>query len=697
MLKFLLDLAELTLSMSAVILLCFAMMRLWGGKFSAKCRYAVWAVVIIRLCVPVGMLNMPTLVNISVPSSILGQTASVDGSIDAQESAGETAPDIGGSVSSVGGQSSADGQSGYLGQSSYANQADTDKTMESDEQMGREPVSSGESFGGDPSSTQISAPTEKKVTLPYAADALIFIWAAGAVLYFSVTLAQNILMIRFFGRKKKLCGKEISRIYGIMCRKYGFKHSPRLYLCPNIESPMLCGFLKPMILLPDRALSEQAVVGVLAHELTHYGRGDIWMKLICLAAQSLGWFNPLVHMAASRCTAEMELSCDETVLAGADEDIRRSYGRIMLDIIRNSRQEGSVLTTHFNPQKRAVKERFVNILDMNRKRRGVGLVALALAVCILSGVIFGCDFARVSAATPEPTEAEKAEGSVPSPKPPEAENALHIAESTEELTELGLPENDPRLRFIAAFVTGDTDALEELYGVSDGVCEGYRELKIRQWRAYTVPDENDPGSLIVRFGFFADEVGELNFTAGQWNGDFNIYEIVNGIYLYKFRERDHGEVSPYPGTSAGVYAYVFLSSQHFCNFSELYGDGEAAKFALNCYILRQFDLESVSQSEAIEYAEEHFGLSYYDPGQSHRGEDGEYTEGGHCGTSQVLEFAGEKRLSEDLYEVTFQFYADYSKTVKSHRYSYTVRQIGEDFVFDGCTPLYIAPNEPYRN
>ena len=71
----------------------------------------------------------------------------------------------------------------------------------------------------------------------------------------------------------------------------------------------------------------------------------------------------ILYIATARCNAAMELSCDESVLAGMAKDVRRSYGNVMLDIVKHCSQKGSILTTQFNPHKNAVKERIMNAPD----------------------------------------------------------------------------------------------------------------------------------------------------------------------------------------------------------------------------------------------------------------------------------------------------------------------------------------------
>ena len=180
------------------------------------------------------------------------------------------------------------------------------------------------------------------------------------------------------------------QIYAEQCRRCGIRRKPELYASARVTSPMLFGYFPPCILVPLNIHCPEKAAGILRHELVHWKRGDLWVKLICLIAQSFHWFNPLVHMAAGRCCREMEMSCDESVLDGLGEEERKEYVLIMLDVVKFCRRRYSGLTTQFNPRRNVVFERFENILDMRRKNRGAALIALVLAVSLCAGMVLSC-------------------------------------------------------------------------------------------------------------------------------------------------------------------------------------------------------------------------------------------------------------------------------------------------------------------
>ncbi len=361
MTDFLLHLGWLALSMSSVILLALLWSRKFGKGFSAKSRYILWTVIVLSLCIGVGLFRLPSVFCLSFslpePSRNITQQAR---------------PTPQSTPSSSVGRSEQEKNEAQSTAPSLPAEPDTLPA------------------GTQPPSLPQAQKNGEKPERSYLPAALLCIWAIGAIGFFTAGLAAYTCSVRRYSKRKKPEDMQAEEMLCIMCRKHGIKKAPALYVCSNAGSPVLYGYFKPAIILPHIPLSKNALAGILAHELTHYRRGDLWIKLICLLAQSLFWFDPLVHIAAARCNSEMELSCDEAVLSGRSDEVRRSYGNVMLDIVKHCSSKNGVLTTQFNPQKSEIKKRFVNILDMTKKRRGKAVIAAAMALCITAGAFVGC-------------------------------------------------------------------------------------------------------------------------------------------------------------------------------------------------------------------------------------------------------------------------------------------------------------------
>lgn len=174
---------------------------------------------------------------------------------------------------------------------------------------------------------------------------------------------------------------DVLALYEKAQRGVGVKKVPALLWCEAIESPMLVGMLRARILLPADAPQGDALELVLRHELVHYRRGDLALKALCLAAGALHWFNPFSHLAQRMTNVYCELSCDEQAMHRASLNERALYSQTILSALRRRPTAASALTTHFSADKKTLKRRLTQIMDMHAKKRGV---AFALCAVILT-------------------------------------------------------------------------------------------------------------------------------------------------------------------------------------------------------------------------------------------------------------------------------------------------------------------------
>ena len=90
-------------------------------------------------------------------------------------------------------------------------------------------------------------------------------------------------------------------------------------------SPMIAGFVKPVLVLPPEQYGEVELYFILKHELIHLKRRDVWFKLLLMLANAVHWFNPLIWLMQREAVIDMELACDEQVVQGEEYPVRRAY------------------------------------------------------------------------------------------------------------------------------------------------------------------------------------------------------------------------------------------------------------------------------------------------------------------------------------------------------------------------------------
>ena len=354
MLQFLITLGGISLVMSVVIILMLILQKPIKKRFAALGRYIIWSVIIVRLCLPVSLNVLPKL--ITLPSAIPEAETVIYEPVT---------PEV-----------------------NYTPEEITPSEPASE--IIKEPVSDNTiSSVQTPSMPVVPQKPAFEITGEHIITALFAVWAVGAVAFVTVTLIRYRINAKRLDATLNIPAPELWSIYDTVCRELNIKKAPPLYMGRADVSPMVYGFFNPKVVLPSAEMSAQSTAYILRHELTHYKRGDLWFKLLAMLANAIHWFNPLAYAACGMMSAEAELSCDESALRKTDLMGRLGYGNSMLEIVKLCRHAPK-LTTGFSPKKRAVKERFENMINTTKKKKGYWIVALIVAAALICTSLIGC-------------------------------------------------------------------------------------------------------------------------------------------------------------------------------------------------------------------------------------------------------------------------------------------------------------------
>lgn len=385
MADFILDLFELSAVMAAAVIVLLLLRKPVGSRFSAWSRYLVWTLVVIRLCVPVGAgladpvftVTLPEKVTADVEASEVTQAETIPPAVEQTEKTEQTLPPETGALTEAVTQST-----------SPAVTIPPSVVMPAESEAVRPQVT----LPSVKEPTLESEKTPTEIDTRRVLSVIGYLWLAGALGYFAFRMGAYTLFTVRMKRELRSADGRVLRIYETLCTQLNIKRVPRLFVSRVPVSPMLYGYISPRIVIPDLEFAdEEKICQMLIHELIHHRRGDIYVKLLCTAAIAVHWFNPAAHVAASRCVSAMELACDEAVVRTMNESSRARYGETLLEIVRRCADvRTSSMTTGMNSRRSNVKERIMNILDTNKKKRGITIVAAVLCICMIAGGVVGC-------------------------------------------------------------------------------------------------------------------------------------------------------------------------------------------------------------------------------------------------------------------------------------------------------------------
>ena len=331
---------EILLTSSVLILALLALRRLFRRTISRRMQYALWALVLVRLLVP---LNVGTLAH-----NVLSAAEPVQAAVEKRL---ET-PIL------------------YMQDGTERRPAQLANGNAPQGEPQSPPADAAQSAPADEYS--LVTPTYRAVAL---SEALTYVWYAGMLIVGAWFLFTNLRFARAL--------RKARTPYGVEGCRYP------VYLVSALPSPCLFGVLRPAIYLNNAATaSPETLRFVLAHEQTHARHLDpLWSLLrgLCLTVY---WFDPLVWLAAVLSREDGELACDEGTLRTLGADERTAYGKALLSLVPVCAKPQNPLlgATTMTGGKRSLKERVTRIAE-NRQAKAVAVfaaVALAALVCAVS-------------------------------------------------------------------------------------------------------------------------------------------------------------------------------------------------------------------------------------------------------------------------------------------------------------------------
>ena len=204
--------------------------------------------------------------------------------------------------------------------------------------------------------------------------------------YFPITYKVNVLEDVF-----KICSyiwlAGVGILLAVLCVIYAasihdVKKSVRLreniYLSDKIPSPAVYGILRPKIILPA-SYREGEPQYILMHEKAHIRRADNLKRIIALVTVCLHWFNPFAWLFLKCYLSDLELACDEKVLAVCDEEQKKGYALSLISCAESK----SIFASAFGGAK--IHTRMENIISYKKMTwlSAVGFTALIAAAAYI--------------------------------------------------------------------------------------------------------------------------------------------------------------------------------------------------------------------------------------------------------------------------------------------------------------------------
>lgn len=224
-------------------------------------------------------------------------------------------------------------------------------------------------------------------------DILLYIWLVGAAIYAACHLLVYIHLHKVFRYHLKMVrNADLQRQLAIMQEKYLGKVRFPVYESGLVKGPLLTGLVRPKLIIPsDKRWEDQELELIIAHEICHYKKKDLWLKLMVLCAGCINWFNPAFYLMKKQFYFDMELVCDQYAIGDGSELRRKNYARALLAFAGRERR-GSAFTAGFSAADKLLKRRIHYMWEDGKRKRGVSVFLFVLVLVSGIGLSVSCGY-----------------------------------------------------------------------------------------------------------------------------------------------------------------------------------------------------------------------------------------------------------------------------------------------------------------
>ena len=247
---------------------------------------------------------------------------------------------------------------------------------------------------------------------------LVQAWFVGVMLLFVRTAGGLVWLTRTRRGEIEPLSEEMHRQCLMLQQRMGLQRHIRYGQSRSFDSPVVLGWLQPMVIVTTQALtglSPQQLQAIIAHELAHIRRHDAFVNVFQVVAEMFLFYHPAVWWVSRRIRIEREVCCDHEALAACGEPV--SYARALTMMEEWRAAPAMLMAANRSP----LAERVLRLLGTHgtsaRSRvAGVGASVLGVAIALFAGSVL----VAAAETTDEVTAPELAPPLPPAPAPESA-------------------------------------------------------------------------------------------------------------------------------------------------------------------------------------------------------------------------------------------------------------------------------------
>ena len=238
--------------------------------------------------------------------------------------------------------------------------------------------------------------TYAKVALPWYKEVLLFLQLHLDTIVLFWGIGASVLLVRLVGswvyvQQLKAEGIQLTEpsVQSLFRRVLGtlrIRQNVHLFESVRVNTPMVIGFVKPVVLLPVglvTGLSSKQIEAVLAHELAHVKRYDYLVNLLQSLVEVVYFFHPALWWLSGRVRQEREHCCDDIAVAVCGDKMAMAKALAEVAAYRST----LALAMAFANKKGAMLHRVKRVLGVTEKpQRRLNASGLLLVLLLVVGV-----------------------------------------------------------------------------------------------------------------------------------------------------------------------------------------------------------------------------------------------------------------------------------------------------------------------
>jgi beta-lactamase regulating signal transducer with metallopeptidase domain len=236
--------------------------------------------------------------------------------------------------------------------------------------------------------TQVKTTPIKLVAQPPASltlpQVITIIWQAGVcICLFYLAMLYTVLR-RKLRRNTAPPSHRLLALFKEIKEEMGIKADIKLVCQYEYGTPSLM-FPRTIMMPMDSlaAMDDEQAGFALRHELSHYKRGDHIASILLSLLNAVYWFNPVVWIAFRQIRLDMETACDGAVVKNLSPGTRGLYAALIVKLFAQPAHRQLVLGLAHGDARKEAERRVRGIYMAGASKKSAKLVAALLAAVLL--------------------------------------------------------------------------------------------------------------------------------------------------------------------------------------------------------------------------------------------------------------------------------------------------------------------------